>query len=94
MQLKGLNCALFLQVETDHVIKDGSVKNWLKALLIGPEPSQKFAYVIVDQMVLEHSYCLRRWIVEHFINRTIFKKFRFYHMVLRLTIKTLMCKRV
>ena len=59
VQLQGLNCALCLQVETDHVIKDACVEDGLEALLFGPEASQEFANVIVDQVVLKHSNCLR-----------------------------------
>lgn len=59
VQLEGLNCALCLQIETDHFIKVACVEDGQEALLFGPEASQEFAYVVVDQVVLKHSNCLR-----------------------------------
>jgi hypothetical protein len=59
VQLEGLDCALCFKVETDHVIKITCIEDRLVALLLGPEASQEFAYVVVDQVVLKHSNCLR-----------------------------------
>ncbi len=92
VQLEGLNCALCLQVETDHVIKVACVEYGQEALLFGPEASQEFANVVVDQVVLKHSNCLRCLIVQYLIYRTILEKFRFYNMVLCPTVKILVGK--
>jgi len=54
----GINAALGMKVETDHVMEDYCVTDGLKALLFGPEASQEFTNVVVDQVFLEYSDCL------------------------------------
>ena len=54
----GINGALGMKVETDHVMEDYCVTDRLETLLFGQEASQEFTNVVVDQVFLKYSDCL------------------------------------